>query len=132
MYSYAKDGITVASILDDRRGKKSGLFPVKIRVTYLRDRKYYTTGKELSPEAWEKLPTNKSRAAVEIKADIENSFNIVRDLVETIAFSGDFSFDALNQRLKRGSSNTVNTAFRVKIEALKADDMISNSMMIPF
>lgn len=129
MYSYAKDGITVASILDDRRGKKSGLFPVKIRVTYLRDRKYYTTGKELSPEAWEKLPTNKSRAAMEIKANIENSFNIVRDLVETIASSGDFSFDALNQRLKRGSSNTVNTAFRIKIEALKADDMIGNSMI---
>ena len=45
MYSYAKDGITVASILDSRKEKRSGLFPVKIRVTYLRDRKYYTTGK---------------------------------------------------------------------------------------
>ncbi len=118
MYSYAKDGITVAAILDSRKEKRSGLFPVKIRVTYLRDRKYYTTGKQLSPEAWEKLPANKSRAAMEVKADIENSFNIVRDHVEEIAFSGDFSFDA-----------TVNTAFRAKIEALKADEMVGNSMI---
>ncbi len=129
MYSYAKDGITVAAILDSRKEKRSGLFPVKIRVTYLRDRKYYTTGKQLSPEAWEKLPANKSRAAMEVKADIENSFNIVRDHVEEIAFSGDFSFDALNQRLKKGSSGTVNTAFRAKIEALKADEMVGNSMI---
>ncbi len=36
MYSYAKDGITVALILDSRKEKQNGLFPVKIRVTYLR------------------------------------------------------------------------------------------------
>jgi hypothetical protein len=129
MYSYAKDGITVASILDNRRGKRSGLYPVKIRVTYLRDRRYYSTSKELSPETWEKLPANKSRAAMEVKRDIENSFNIVRDYVESIASSGDFSFDALNQRLKKGSSGTVNTAFQAKIAALKAEDMVGNSIV---
>lgn len=129
MFSYAKDGITVASILDTRREKKSGLYPIKIRVTYLRDRKYYSTGKELSPSAWDKLPANKSRAAMETKTSIENSFNIVRDHVEAIAFSGDFSFDNLNQRLKKATNDTVNTAFKAKIANLKANDMIGNSMI---
>ncbi|KAA6316791.1 hypothetical protein EZS27_032951, partial [termite gut metagenome] len=41
--------ITVSSILDDRRVTATG-YPVKIRVTYKRMRKYYSTGKSLSLE----------------------------------------------------------------------------------
>lgn len=66
---------------------------------------------------------------METKASIENSFNIVRDHVEAIAFSGDFSFDNLNQRLKKATNDTVNTAFKAKIANLKANDMIGNSMI---
>jgi integrase len=102
---------------------------VKIRVTYLRDRKYYSTGKELSPEAWEKLPANKSRAATDIKTDVENSFNIIKGCVVTVALDGEFSFDSLNKRLSKGANDTVNTAFQAKIAALKAGDMIGNSIV---
>ncbi len=129
MYSYAKDGITVASILDDRRKKRSGLFPVKIRVTHLRDRKYYSTGKELLPEAWEKLSANKSRAAMELKADIENSFNIIRDIVETLASEMAFSFAELNLRIGRGTNGTVNTAFVARMAQMKEDGHIGNMKM---
>ena len=52
MYKYAKDGISVLTILDTRRKKQSGLYPVKIQVIYNRVQKYYTTGKELTPEDW--------------------------------------------------------------------------------
>ena len=34
MYKYSKDGISVLSVLDARRAKKSGLFPVKIQVIH--------------------------------------------------------------------------------------------------
>ena len=44
MYKYSKDGISVLSVLDARRAKKSGLFPVKIQVIHNRRQKYYSTG----------------------------------------------------------------------------------------
>lgn len=76
-----------------------------------------------------KATYQQEQATMETKASIENSFNIVRDHVEAIAFSGDFSFDNLNQRLKKATNDTVNTAFKAKIVSLKANDMIGNSMI---
>ncbi|KAA6307566.1 hypothetical protein EZS27_040762, partial [termite gut metagenome] len=38
MDTYVLNGITIAPILDNRREIKSGSYPVKIRVTYKRDR----------------------------------------------------------------------------------------------
>ena len=55
MFKYSKDGISVLSVLDARRAKKSGLFPVKIQVIYNRKQKYYSTGQELSKEDWANL-----------------------------------------------------------------------------
>jgi hypothetical protein len=49
----------VAAILDNRRETKSGAYPVKIRVTYKRNRKYYSTGKNLSISEWERLENNR-------------------------------------------------------------------------
>ena len=43
MFKYSKDGISVLSVLDARRAKKSGLFPVKIQVIHNRKQKYYST-----------------------------------------------------------------------------------------
>ena len=34
MFKYSKDGISVLTILDTRRAKKSGQFPVKVQVVY--------------------------------------------------------------------------------------------------
>lgn len=122
MYKYAKDGISVLSVLDTRRAKKSGLFPVKIQVIHNRVQKYYSTGKELSKEDWEVLPDAKSRRLTEIRADIENSFSIVKGQVETLASRGDFCFDSLSARLGRCSTATLNAAFEAKIAELKAND----------
>ena len=65
--NYSKDGVTVAAMFDTAHPKKSGKCPVKIRVTYNRVRNYYPTGKDLSPEEWEILPTTKVRALVAIR-----------------------------------------------------------------
>ena len=50
MYKYPHHGITIASISDERRANRNRKFPVKIRVTFNRDRKYNFTGKNLSPQ----------------------------------------------------------------------------------
>lgn len=118
--NYSKDGITVAPMLDVSHPKKSGKCPVKIRVTHRRTRWYYPTGKDLTPEEWSALSTTKARAMVSICKDIESSYQIVRAAVEELATAGAFTFDALNCRLKGATSDTVNTAFRAKMDELKA------------
>lgn len=124
MFTYSKDGITIASILDSRKENKKGTYPIKIRVTYKRVRKYYSTGKDLSSEEWNILPTGKSRNLKELRESIENSFSLVKSNVEILAEKGGFSFDALNLRLSRVTGDTLNSAFRAKIVNLKNDERI--------
>ncbi len=127
--NYAKDGITVAAMLDTGHPKKNGLYPVRIRVTYARDRRYYPTGKDMTPEEWNVLPTSKARQAVAVRKDIENSYQIVRSAVEELASAGSFSLDALNGRLKGAASDTVNTMFRAKIECLRKAERIGSMLV---
>ena len=86
--NYSKDGITVAPIIDTSHPKKNGKCPVKIRVTYRRDRRYYPTGKDLTLDEWEGLTTTKVRALVAVRKDIESSYQIVRGVVEELARDG--------------------------------------------
>jgi len=58
--------VTISIILDTRRIKKSGKFPVKLRVTFQRVPEYYQTVFNLSKEEWEKLPA--SRISNELQA----------------------------------------------------------------
>jgi len=129
MFTYSKDGITISTFFDDRRKLKKGVYYIKIRVTYKGERKYYSTGKKLTEDAWEKLPANKSRAAMELKADIENSFNIVRQHVVTLTYSGKFSFEELNLLLSKGNAATINMAFQEKINYLKTNERYGNSFI---
>ena len=50
MFQYSKDGAVVSVMLDTRRMKADGRYPVKIRVSYKRSRWYYSTGKDMTPE----------------------------------------------------------------------------------
>ncbi len=121
MFNYSHNGITIASILDKRRATKDGKYPVKIRVTFNRNHKYYSTGKNLSPEEWQKLPTTKSRTFSEVKTDIQNSFDKVKDVVQRLETENSFSFDALNSQLGKCVNDTINVAFRAKIKSLETD-----------
>lgn len=127
MFKYSKDGISILTILDTRRPKQSGLFPVKIQVVFNRAQKYYSTGKELAPEEWSIISETKSKKLIAIRADIKNSFEKVEDTVQVLVNEGNFSFDALNLRLGKCMSDTVNTAFKAKIQGLIESGSIGNS-----
>ncbi len=75
MFKYSKDGVSVLTILDTRRAKINGLFPVKVQVVFRRKQKYYSTGKELSKEDWDRLLKAKSQLLMEVRTDIESSFS---------------------------------------------------------
>lgn len=75
------------------------------------------------------MPTTKARAVVSVRKDIESSYQIVRSAVEELAASGGFSLDALNTRLKGAATDTVNTAFRARMEALRTAQQVGNMLI---
>ncbi len=129
MFRYTKDRISVVTILDTRRARKDNKYPVKVQIIYSRVQKYYPTGKALTVEEWEALPTSKARNLTAVRKDVESSYNIVRDAVAYLASEGEFSFDALNTRLRGAASDTVNTMFRAKIDSLRESGHVGNMMI---
>ena len=125
-FQYSKDGITVAVIIDTSHPKRDGKYPVRIRVTHLRQRKYYPTGKDLTADQWDALPTTKNRELSAVRKDIENSYNIIRSAVEELASNGDFSLDALNARLKLAPSLSINAMFEARLDELKSRGRVGN------
>lgn len=121
MFNYSHNGITIASILDNRRSNKDDKYPVKIRVTFSRDRKYYSTGKNLSKIEWEKLPNSKSKTYSEIKSDIQTSFDKVKESVQSLESEDRFSFASLNINLSKCVNDSLNSAFTAKIKSLEID-----------
>ncbi|MDR2774035.1 MAG: site-specific integrase, partial [Tannerella sp.] len=117
MFNYSNNGITVASIMDDRRATIEGVYPIKIRVTYNRIRKYYSTGKTLSKDDWNKLSETKSKKMLAIRCDIQNSFDKIKEIVQQLEYENDFSFENLNARLGKVVNDTLNIAFQAKIES---------------
>jgi integrase len=127
MFSYANNGITISSILDQRREMNGGTYPVKIRVTFKRERKYYSTGKNLSAEDWEKLSDTKSKKQISVRTDIQFSFDKVKNAVIQLERDDNFSFAALNIYLGQSSvDNTLGIAFQAKIESLLSENRIGS------
>lgn len=120
MFKYSRDGVSVLTILDTRRAKKSGLFPVKVQVVFRRKQKYYSTGKELSKEDWERLLKAKSRLLTEIRTDIECSFSNIKQQVNELIQKGEFNIEMLNFRLgKQIRDVNLRSAFNMKMQELK-------------
>lgn len=126
MFKYQKDGISVISILDKRRKLDSGLYRVRIRVIFQRNVKEYNTGKELSEDDWNMLMDARKPKLVEIRNDIQSSFDNVVNSVKEI--SNAFSFDALNIRLGFVGSNSLNASFQSRIEEIKSEGRIGTSV----
>lgn len=121
MYKYSKDNVSVLTVLDKRKAKKNGLYPIKVQVIHNRKQKYYSTGQELSLKEWDLLPHSKVRKLCAVRHCLENSYSIIKQQVEVLVFRGDFCFDTLNARLGRYSGISVNSVFLKKMEELKVN-----------
>ena len=86
MLKYSKDGISVFAILDRRRIKTNGLFPVKVEVIYRRQQKYFPTGVDMSEMEWQNV--SGTRKTSEDVVRIENTFHNIRTEVETLLEKG--------------------------------------------
>ncbi|WP_205504506.1 site-specific integrase [Rufibacter psychrotolerans] len=127
MFEFSDSGVTLATLLETRKVNKEGLHPVKVRVTFKRQRSYYSTGKMLSPEEWERLPTAKGKEVKEVRESIQKFSDKIRHEVKDLIKLDQFSFEALNKRLSNATSDTLNTAFNARIEDLNEKGKVSTS-----
>lgn len=119
MHTFIKDGISISSILDKRREYKGCLYKIRIRVIYQRKIWEFTPGCMATVEMWDELETSKKPKIVEIRKDLQSSFELVKQHVRELSDSGNFSFELMNNRMKAGTGDTINSIFKVKINELK-------------
>jgi len=62
-----KEKVSVKVVPDIRRMKGEGRFPLKLRITFKGERKYYGTGYDASQEEWDKINS------AEAKGDLRKS-----------------------------------------------------------
>lgn len=124
MLKYSKDGISVFTVLDRRRVKTNGMYPVKVEVVYRRQQKYYPTGIDMTPQQWESASSTRENSEAEQR--IETSFHNVRSAVETLADRGIFSMMTLSLRLGQGSEVTVNSALTQMMERFRKEGRVNS------
>ena len=123
MFKYSKNGISVFVVLDRRRMKKSGLYPVKVEVVSRRVQKYYPTGQDISEEEWMHFPACSGSAAVE---RIEDAFYRVRSEVDALVRNGNFSFSALLTRFGGRGSGTVDSMLAAMMEEFRREGKVNS------
>jgi integrase/recombinase XerD len=118
MYSYQKEDVSIKTVLDTRRALSDGLYRVRIRVFNQGKFREYSTGKKLSPQEWDELRHTNSRNLKSIRNDIHSTFTIIQKHVQELTENETFSFEALNSRLQRNDSETLNNMLQQKIDTL--------------
>lgn len=124
MFTHAINDITIASILDKRRACANGDYPVRIRVNWRKNKKYYSTGKTCALEIWDKLPTAKSKELIEMRNEIQTSFSIILAYVKELHEKDTFTLENLDRSLQRISGETLNSLLEQKIKQLTKNGQI--------
>ncbi|WP_231583477.1 site-specific integrase [Rufibacter radiotolerans] len=107
-------------MLDDRRALKDGTYPVKLKITFQRQRKYYPTRFNMTEEDFasvmEKKPKPKFKdLQIQIQTIEHKAVKVIGDLT-------DFSFEAFEKKfLNRASKDDVFSAFKTQIDKLSKE-----------
>lgn len=124
---------TARIVLDTRREKKNGLYPVKLRVTFERKHVYYMTGKDLSETDFAKTfgarPRDEFKAIRAYLAEFEKRAQQAID--SSMPF---FSFQKFEADFLKGSkpenlpfAGEVKSAYDAQIESLLKDERIGTA-----
>jgi integrase/recombinase XerD len=118
----------VSIYIDELRPKKDGKCSVKIKVSFNRKRKYFSTGIDLTVDEFEKV-FNAKRRTVEQK-EIEDKIlvfeNKAKDIIKKMPL---FTFDAFEENYfeQRNTYNSVSFAFDKYIEQLEEEDRVGTA-----
>lgn len=126
--NFSLNKVTAAIFYDTRRIKENLMYPVKYRVTFMRERLYYPSGIDLSPDEWLKLPNAKGKELAQNRELIHSGFEKIKDHIKELCKSDlGFTLEQLNTRLSRGMKNSIISAFYNRIELLKANGQLGTS-----
>jgi len=115
---YPIDKITLCIILDTRREKQVGYYPIKYRITYLSKQVYYPCI-DIAEKDYSALHGEvKRRDLVELKKLILAGFDNIKKIIQEMVKEEGFSLEALNKRLSKGRKNSIIAAFDNKIAEL--------------
>jgi integrase/recombinase XerD len=129
METFSLSGVTAAIIIDTRRPKGKGLYPVKFRVTYLRKQVYYGTGVSLSLNQWEIMPDTRKKELLEQRELIQENFDRVKKHIKDLVKGEGFSIEALNKRMSRGAKDSILAAFYNRIATLNKSGRIGSAIV---
>ncbi len=127
MKIYSNSGVTGTLYQDTRREKKDNVYPIKYKVTYKRERVYYSTGVNLSKEDFENVEKSKKKAFIKTFEQLLTFKDKIEYHLDTLIKTDGFSFDALNKRLGKGADNNILTFFDNKILNLRETGQVGNS-----
>jgi integrase/recombinase XerD len=121
--------VTGVIFFDTRRVKKDNHYPVKIKITFKRDRKYINTGFSLSVDEWKRIFTAiKDKNLIDIRNKIQAQYKVIGDHISLMVEKGNFSFDLLDKRLGRGDKNNVIDAFEARISELRKKGQVGTAV----
>ena len=117
---------TTAIVLDTRRATKDDQYPVKLRVTFKRVRRYYGIDVRLTKEDWNRMHGPKPRKEfLKIRSDMDR---IIREVDNLIEHMPGFSFEQFEREyFKQEVKSDVETAFRIYIEKLQGEGRIGTA-----
>ena len=119
--------VTGALYFDDRRAKKNGLFPVKIRITFKRERLYINTGYAFTVKDWERFNSS-IKEIRKARIAILKQYEITGNAIEDMNGRGEFSFALLNRHLGRGKKDDVFSQFEGYISDLRKNSQLGTAI----
>lgn len=107
MFKYSREGVSVFAVLDRRRAKTNGLYPVKIEVVEHRRQKYYPAGVDMSQKDWDRIFSGEGDVTCRRLVE-DRLFSVISEVSRLIGLGG-FSFYALDIRLGRQGACSLNS-----------------------
>lgn len=126
---------TIVTVLDTRRIKKTDRYPVKLRITFLKEQKYYPIGYDMKEDEYEaiksdikfkQLPLKKRRMLQDIKIKCDAQVVKANDVLNKLPV---FSFDLFERKFLTGlhSNDSVYLYYEKIIEKLKSERRIGTA-----
>lgn len=121
--------VTTKIFLDNRRPKQSGLFPVKLRVTFNGQRKYYPLNEDMTEAEFMRITTGKRLTIAQSNMDLKfkdfdaRAANVISGLTY-------FSFDEFDRRFNNDShyKTHIEQSYLHKIQQFYGSDQVGTAL----
>jgi integrase/recombinase XerD len=122
-----KERVSVKVIPDFRRAKMGNKYPLKLRITYKGERKYYTTIYDATKVEWEEINSESVKGKLRtVRNEISKLESETSDDIEKM---NTFSFQIFEKKFLKNKTEfaTIKSAFDCYINRLKSEDRVGTA-----